>query len=109
MDAECCPYQSFFISHLCVSIIHVPLAMLHPEFLIFRIGLDFKWCWPRNGHKGYPYLLKLLQPGSRVGLTLVHAADLDPMTRTRYVQSPIPRTPRVRRLRIETVVPAPDT
>ena len=109
MDVEYCSYQSFLISHLRLSIIHVPPVMLRPELLIFRVRLDFKWCWPRKGHKGYLSLLKLLQPGPRVGLTLVHAVDLDPMTRTRHMQSPIPRTPHIRRLRIETVVPASNT
>jgi hypothetical protein len=42
-------------------------------------------------------------------LLLFTAVDLDLMTRTRHVQSPIPRTPHIHRLQIETVVLAPDT
>lgn len=82
--------------------------MLRPILFAIFIRLDAEFRRVRDGHERHPAPLELLQPGAGPLVVLVDAEDLDAVAAARHVQSPVPRAPHERRLRVERVVPTPD-
>lgn len=87
-------------------VIHISGFHLIPDVFIVLHCLRAESSRPRDRGKALSVVLKFLQPLRRGWTTPIDTINLDPVTRARHMQSPIPRLLHSHRLRIQAIVPA---
>jgi len=97
----------YVAKHSRYLVVNISRLHLGPRLLIISLHVhQLEFCRSADGHEALAVLVKLLQSLRRLRFARIDTVDLNSVTATRDMQTPVPTVPNRHGLCVKTVVPA---